>query len=116
MVSPRDAGAITHQPTGVGIFSPRITCGHGVACRERHEFSTPPREEWVGADQERVDPLLDGGDERRFEVTLRAGAEENHLLSGYAHRVFDVFHLKFVSGIAWIDEQRDPRGARQQLI
>src|SRR5262249_35106490 len=61
-------------------------------------------------------PLLASGDERRFEVPLRADLEENHLLSGYAHRVFDVFRLKFVSGIAWIDEQRDLRGAGQQLF
>ena len=66
--------------------------------------------------QERVDPLLASGDERRFEVPLRADLEENHLLSGYAHRVFDVFRLKFVSGIAWIDEHRDPRGTGQQLF
>ena len=67
-----------------------------MTCRERYELNTPLREERVGADQECVDPLLDSGDERRFEVPLRAGVEENHLLSGYAHRVFDVFHLKFV--------------------
>src|SRR5262249_16372444 len=116
MVRPRDAGAITHQPTRVGILSPRITCGYGVVCRERHELNTPLREERVGTDQEVIRPLLDSGDGRRLEVPLRADLEENHLLSGYAHRVFDVFRLKFVSGIAWIDEHSDPRGTGQQLF
>src|SRR4051812_47531959 len=116
MVRPCDAGAIAHQPTDVGIFSPRITCGHGMACRERDELSTLAREERVGADQKRVRPLLDGGDERRFQVTLRTGLEENYLLSGYAYRAFDVFRLKFVSSIAWIDEHCDPRGAGQQVF
>ena len=37
------------------------------------------------------------------------------MLSGYAHRVFDVFRLEFVSGIAWIYEQRNRYGAGQQL-
>src|SRR5262247_2698462 len=89
MVRPRDAGAITHQPTRVGILSPRITCGYGVACRERHQLNSPLREERVGTDQECIGPLPDSGDERRSEVPLRAGLEENHLLSGYAHRIFE---------------------------
>ena len=87
-----------------------------MACRVRDELSTLAREERVCADQKRVGPLLDGGDERRFQVTLRAGLEENLLPSGYAHRVFNVFRLKFVSGIAWIDEHCDPRGAGQQVF
>jgi hypothetical protein len=86
-----------------------------MACRERDKLGTPPRKERVGADQERVGPLPDGGDKRGFEVALRAGPEEDHLLSGYAHRVFDVFHLEFVSGIAWIYEQSNRYGAGQQL-
>src|SRR5262245_6577025 len=116
MVRPCDAGAITHQSTRVGILSPRITCGYGVACRERHELNTLLREERVGTDQECIGPLLDSGDERRFEVPLRAGLKENHLLSGYSHRIFDVLRLKFVSGITGIDEQRDPRGTGQELF
>jgi hypothetical protein len=41
-----------------------LTCGYGVACRERHELNTPLREERVGTDQECIGPLLDSGDER----------------------------------------------------
>src|SRR5262245_65562251 len=109
MIRPRDAGAITHQSTRVGILSPRITCGYGVACRERHELNTLLREERVGTDQECIGPLLDSGVERRFEVPLRAGLKENHLLYGPSRRIFDVFRLQFVGGITWLDEQRAPR-------
>src|SRR5262245_51959394 len=68
MVRPRDAGAITHQPTRVDILSPRITCGYGVACRERHELNTLLREERVGTDQECIGPPLDSGDELKFPL------------------------------------------------
>ena len=44
-----------------------------MACRERDKLGTPARKERVGADQERVGPLPDGGDKRGFEVALRAG-------------------------------------------
>ena len=55
-----------------------------MACRERDKLGTPGRKERVGADQERVGPLPDGGDKRGFEVALGAGLEGDHLLSGYA--------------------------------
>src|SRR5215472_17027787 len=103
MVRPRDAGAITHQPTRVGILSPRITCGYGVVCRERHELNTPLREERVGTDQECIGSLLDSGDERRFEVPLRADLEANQLLSGYAHRVGDGHGIEIAS-LGWPEQ------------
>ena len=64
-------------------------------------------EEWVRADQDGTDSLIDDGRQDGIEFPLCAGAEHNKLTSHLLRRSFDVLQLRIHVGTVWIHERTD---------
>src|SRR5215469_12504855 len=67
-IRPREARPIAHQTAGLDIFSPGIGRRQRVAGCERDNLSASGVKERIGGNEERLDSLLRGLDERRPEI------------------------------------------------
>ncbi len=69
------AGSVTHQAAAGDEIPMWVHRGNGMARGQRHELFKPAEEEWVVADKQRADPLLDEGYEGRVELAFAAGVQ-----------------------------------------
>src|SRR6516162_3319621 len=71
-VRPRDARAITNQPTDLDKFAPSVGRRQRMTFGKCDDFNAPVHEKRIGSDEERVGVLLDSRGKRRLQITLRA--------------------------------------------
>src|SRR5215831_18522147 len=72
---------VTQEAAGSYVFAPWKHCRNRVAHREPHDLVAPAVEERIAGHKETADPLLGGGRERCFEVTVGTYLEHPDLLS-----------------------------------
>jgi len=65
-----------------------------MTCRQCDDLTTPDREEGIGSDEEPVNPLLDSRNERRLQIALHTGLEQNRLPPECACRHLEVFYQR----------------------